>query len=553
MIIAAVYLATFWTVRTAQAALPGDAVYPLKQWMREQRLSLTPPDQRIQVIADNEKELAQEAEKLATVQQTNPEARAMLALENTEPMVYHGRKGNLLMIGPFLVAPNYQPNAAAEDFAPMDIQGSLQPGAVVQLTYRVLPGNPNVVQGVRAVVVDGPKPAPTPTAAPLRAPSCQISLPGSWVPYVVRPGDTMDRLAHRSGASILAIMDVNCLETASLTGVSQVYLPERVYVQVTPTTMPPTALPPPPTITPVPTATDLPQPTATPMPPTTMPTEMPAGTPTEIATGEATPLPTGEATAPATPESTSEPGTTPAATATAITGTPAATATGTSGQIPGQTPTVLPTGTPNCIADCGPNRLCDHRAHRHRHSAIYTIGDKRAWHNHSTNRTGYASADVYAGGRHYHCRHPSGDTGCHGGAYECRNDSSGRRSDGSTALACLPVHLHRSRQQRRRSATQRRQQRRQQRRRSRHPQRRRPHRHPRRRRRRRQHSRHPRHRRRLPNPRQRRSKWSRRLSYPCRSHRPPSLPPHRRRQTRAEPNQTNTGSAAAYIPGTSER
>ena len=74
------------------------------------------------------------------------------------------------MIGPFLVAPNYQPDAAAENFAPMDIKGSLQPGSVVQLTYRVLPGNPNVVQGVRAVVVDGPKPAPTPTAAPMPCP-----------------------------------------------------------------------------------------------------------------------------------------------------------------------------------------------------------------------------------------------------------------------------------------------------------------------------------------------------------------------------------------------
>lgn len=43
----------------------------------------------------------------------------------------------------------------------MDIQGSLVPGAVVQLTYRVLPGNPNIVQGVRAVVVDSPQSAPT--------------------------------------------------------------------------------------------------------------------------------------------------------------------------------------------------------------------------------------------------------------------------------------------------------------------------------------------------------------------------------------------------------
>ncbi len=187
-IIIAVYLATFWTVRTAKAALPGDAVYPLKQWMREQRMSLAPADQRIQVIVDNQKELADEAASLAKMQQERTDARAELSIENTEAMVYYGNKGDLMMIGPFLVAPNYQPVAGIEKFETMAIQGSLVPGAVVQLTYKVLPGNPNVVQGVRAVVVDSPKPAPTPTAAPVRASGCQLLLPASWVPYPVRHG-----------------------------------------------------------------------------------------------------------------------------------------------------------------------------------------------------------------------------------------------------------------------------------------------------------------------------------------------------------------------------
>ena len=324
IIIIAVYLATFWTVRTAQAALPGDAVYPFKQWMREQRLSLAPADQRIQVIADNEKELADEAKRLAKAQQARTDARAKLSIENTEAMVYYGNKGDLMMMGPFLVAPNYQPVAGVEKFETMAIQGALLPGAVVQLTYKVLPGNPNVVQGVRAVVVDGPKPAPTPTAAPVRAGDCQRRLPTFWVPYPVKPSDVLARLANRTGVNIIDIMEVNCLETASLVGVSQIYLPQSVYVRVTPPAIPPTPTLPPPPVIPVPPATEIPQPTATPMPPTTEPTieptTDPATNPTTVATEVVTAVPTGDATAPATTAPTSVPGTTPAATPTEAAG-----------------------------------------------------------------------------------------------------------------------------------------------------------------------------------------------------------------------------------------
>ena len=53
--------------------------------------------------------------------QTRPEARSELSLEYSEAMVYYGRHGNLLMIGPFLVAPNYQPDAAEEEFVAMEL------------------------------------------------------------------------------------------------------------------------------------------------------------------------------------------------------------------------------------------------------------------------------------------------------------------------------------------------------------------------------------------------------------------------------------------------
>ncbi len=239
IVVALVLAAAFWTVRTAQTALPGDGVYPLKQWLREQRLSLAPADQHGEFIVAGESELAEEARRLAALSHTLPDAWPGLSIENTEAMVYYGKKGDLLLIGPFLVAPNYQPVAGVEEFRAMDIQGSLVPGAVVQLTYRRLPGNPNVVQGVRAVVVDGPKPAPTPATAPVRAGDCRRMLPAAWVPYPVRPGDTLAKLAARAGVSVLDLMGVNCLETASLVGVSQIYLPVSVHMRVTPIAMPP--------------------------------------------------------------------------------------------------------------------------------------------------------------------------------------------------------------------------------------------------------------------------------------------------------------------------
>jgi hypothetical protein len=359
MVIAAVYLATFWTVRTAEAALPGDPVYPLKQWVREQKISLSPPEQRVEAIIEAQEQLALEARTLATVINTRPDARAELAIEHSEAMIYYGRQGNLLLIGPFLVAPNYQPDAAREEFAPMQILGDLQPGATVQLTYRMLPGNPSVVQGVEAMVVDDPKPAPQPTATPAPDSACRITLPADWIPYPIGSRDTLGGLARRSGASVGEIRDVNCLEGDDIGELDMLYLPDSVYVRVTPERMP-TPLPTPlPTQTPEPTPTEPPAPTHTPEPPTSVPTD----TPPDGATGEPTVEPTIEPTVEPTIEPTVEPtvdGTTvPTLTPVEIptgepnetpepTSTPDGTPDGTPGpsETPTVEPTVEPTGTP---------------------------------------------------------------------------------------------------------------------------------------------------------------------------------------------------------------
>ena len=345
----AVYLALFWTVRTAEAALPGDAVYPIKQWVREQKINLSPPEQRVGAIREAQDQLALEAKTLATVLQTRPEARSELALEYSEDMIYYGRHGDLLMIGPFLVAPNYQPDAAEEQFVAMELAGTPEPGSTVRLTYRVLPGNPSVVQGVRAVVVDTPKPAPEPTATPTRGDVCRIALPANWIPYAVRPGDSLAGLANRSGASVDSIRRVNCVYT--IDGINTLYLPDSVYVLVTPASMP-TPIPTlPPTLTPVPTATSIPQLTATPMP-TGDQTEVPTGVPTGIPTGIPTGVATVEPTAQTTVEPTGEPGQTPAETPG---GTPGQTPAATPMATPTESPTALPTESPSVTATSEPN------------------------------------------------------------------------------------------------------------------------------------------------------------------------------------------------------
>ncbi|RME34577.1 MAG: LysM peptidoglycan-binding domain-containing protein, partial [Thermoflexia bacterium] len=84
---------------------------------------------------------------------------------------------------------------------------------------------------------------PALTPAPVSAPTPLSVLyptpcapPAGWLPYTVRRGDTLYRLAWRSGTSPLLIRQANCLETDSLQVGRVIYLPPTFFA--TPTRVP---------------------------------------------------------------------------------------------------------------------------------------------------------------------------------------------------------------------------------------------------------------------------------------------------------------------------
>jgi LysM repeat protein len=104
----------------------------------------------------------------------------------------------------------------------MVIEGDLQPGDQVWLTVQILPGQADVVQGVRAVVQAAEaETAPPPTAIP-----CSPRRPAGWGNYTVQRGDTLSALSVRSNASIRQIAGANCLESDVIIRGQLLYLPQ---------------------------------------------------------------------------------------------------------------------------------------------------------------------------------------------------------------------------------------------------------------------------------------------------------------------------------------
>ncbi len=185
----------------------------------------------------------------------------------------------------------------------------LEPGSPLNLTALYLP-NPAA------------PPAPTPPCGP----------PSTWRQYTVQRGETMFRLALRSGTTIAAILNANCLSSTNLQAGQVIFLPPMGAV-------PPTAVP---TATPSSTATTTATSTATATSTTTgtatippLPTTTATGTST--ATGTATTTPTASPTGSATPTAS-------------VTATASATATST----PSATPTNAPTDTATPTATAAP-------------------------------------------------------------------------------------------------------------------------------------------------------------------------------------------------------
>jgi LysM repeat protein len=151
-------------------------------------------------------------------------------------------------------------------------------------------------------------------------PTPECGRPEGWVLYTVQPGDTLESLAARTGTSIHWLAQANCLPTYIIYPGQQIWLP---FLPPTPTatfTLPPATA----TYTPIVV-------TATPTPSPTVPPDTP--TPTATWTPTATMLPP-------TPTFTMAP---PTATATLP---PPPTATNTPPPTSTATPTPPPTNTP---------------------------------------------------------------------------------------------------------------------------------------------------------------------------------------------------------------
>jgi LysM repeat protein len=225
--LALLLLSTSTLVSLAQEAVPGDTIYTLKQTMRQWELALTPPSQRELVRQEQERELAEDVAKAAN----RADANSSITQEQ-DTQIYYARSGNLFKIGGLKVINQYQPDANVEIFKPMTIEGDLQPGARVNVTYQILPGQPDTVQGIALVVVEAASETevlevdvPTPEVQLQEAATCTVTQPEGWMPYTVVSGDNLTFLAQRSGTSIEQLAEVNCLDSYDIWIGAELYVP----------------------------------------------------------------------------------------------------------------------------------------------------------------------------------------------------------------------------------------------------------------------------------------------------------------------------------------
>jgi LysM repeat protein len=220
-----VLFSTTTLVSMAQASIPGDWAYTLKQWIRQQELQLAPASQLDEIRQQQEQELAADVAKAANRADAN---NAIIQAEDTQ--IYYSRDGRLLKIGGLTVMDRYQPDANVEVFKSMSIEGDLLPGSQVHLTYQIMPGQSGTVQGIAVTVVAPPSEVEitevdVPTSEPTQAGICTASQPEGWVPYTVKSGDNLTFLARRGGTTVDKLVETNCLESQELQIGEQLYVP----------------------------------------------------------------------------------------------------------------------------------------------------------------------------------------------------------------------------------------------------------------------------------------------------------------------------------------
>ena len=271
-------------INDARSALPGDLTYPLKEWVRYQQYEMAREERKDDVLDRQEEAISEEIMLAAARGEDNNtaviEGSAVLRLVSIGP----GR----FQVGEILVAPRYQDDANLEVYSPMEIEGDLQEGAVVLLTYKILPGQtggepPALVQGVSMKVLDAPaaKPelddpavvggsevtdneivddpavadatveedattpniaersrrTPEPSAAsPQRAPSTTSrgpdiagrgcnNAPPTWAIKQIARNDTLSEIAANTGTTVSELMVANCLSNSKIIAGDPIRIP----------------------------------------------------------------------------------------------------------------------------------------------------------------------------------------------------------------------------------------------------------------------------------------------------------------------------------------
>ena len=338
------FLLTFTVVGSAQEALPGDQIYGLKKWMREQRVATAPPALQAEERHNADQAQAYDVEKAAEEMLNEPNSDP---IRDSAELQFLGTRNGLYQIGSLLVVPSYRSDLSdAATWMPMTIVGDLTPGIEVELHYQIVPGMPDIVEGISLKVVPSnllPTPEPTPTSTHLSSNGCQRTEPPNWTRYTVRPGETLRSIAARGTVSSDQLRAVNCLTDGPIDAGTTIFVPETIALPQ-PGTAPAGSSP---QMTPLPTATQLP-PTAAPtvMPGTVTPAEPESATSTATATETSveTPDPSGTVGATETPASA-----TPAPSSTPEAGTATLEASPTSEEGSAVPPTAIPstdTATP---------------------------------------------------------------------------------------------------------------------------------------------------------------------------------------------------------------
>lgn len=258
IIIAAVWLGSFGFSEVADAAAIGDLVYPVKQWVRNQQLSLSSEAARGPVYTENVTKIIEDltlaTTTLSAAEQTT---KRRVVKISTELFIFDEMTPDHLVFGPLRVMLHYQPDPNRDEYTSIVMPVTPGKGQQVELTFQILPADdpnapfPFIIQGRRLTVPEvqlaiGPTPtaeAPAATStATATATPCVITLPSGWVPYTVRAGDSLSAIAQRTGATLVGLQQVNCLvNTNDIVAGKMLFAPAIQQLNTPTATQPPLA------------------------------------------------------------------------------------------------------------------------------------------------------------------------------------------------------------------------------------------------------------------------------------------------------------------------